>query len=150
MDAIDRHILRELQADGRLTNQELADRVGLSPSPCLRRVRRLERDGVIAGYRAIVAPALVGLGQVVFASVRLERETTETIEAFERAVADVPEVLECHSVLGPTDHLLRIAVRDLDDYRRLYIERLARLPGVAQIESQVAFRAIKQAAALPL
>ncbi len=143
LDAIDRRILRELQRDGRIANNDLADRVGLSPSPCLRRVRRLEAEGVIRGYTARVDPAAVGRSLLVFAHVRLERETPETIAAFEAAVAAVDEVVACWSVLGPTDHLLQVAVADLDAYRALYVRRLASLPGVATIESQVSFATVK-------
>jgi Lrp/AsnC family leucine-responsive transcriptional regulator len=150
LDALDRAILAHLQRDGRLTNAELAERIRLSPSPTLRRVRRLETEGYIRAYAALLDAARLGRGTVVFARVRLERQTREAIEAFEAAVAALPEVLECHSVLGDTDYVLRIAAASLDDYRQWYMEHLAPLPGVATIESQVAFRTVKSTTALPL
>ncbi|HEY9367463.1 Lrp/AsnC family transcriptional regulator, partial [Streptomyces sp.] len=129
MDRIDLHILRELQEDGRLTNQELAQRVGLSPSPCMRRVRQLEQDGVIQGYRAIVDPAAVGRSFEVLVSIEVRRDR-EAVEAFEAALHDIPDVIEAYRLFGSPGCLLRIAVADLAAYERLWIERLTTLGGV--------------------
>ena len=148
MDHIDRHIVRELQADGRLTNQELAQRVGLTPSPCLRRVRQLEQDGVILGYRAIVDPRAVGLGFEVLVSVEVRRDR-ETVEAFEAALQELPDVVEAYRLFGSPGCLLRIAVADIDTYERLWIERLTALPGVTEVNSQIVMKRIKEPRGLP-
>ncbi|MET8678113.1 Lrp/AsnC family transcriptional regulator [Streptomyces sp. NPDC004647] len=149
MDRIDRDILRELQQDGRLTNQELAHRVGLTPSPCLRRVRHLEQDGVIHGYRAVVDPASVGRGFEVLVSVEVQRDR-ETVEAFEAALQELPDVVEAYRLFGSPGCLLRIAVADIDSYERLWIERITALPGVTEVNSQIVMKRIKEARGLPV
>lgn len=150
LDRTDRAILAALQRDGRLPNNVLADRVGLSPAPCLRRVRRLEAEGYIAGYAALLAPERLDRGLVVYVRIRLTHQTREAIERFEREVLAVPDVLECHAMLGHPDYMLRVAARDLDQYREWFMEHLAPLAGVDTIESQVAFRTIKSTTELPL
>lgn len=143
MDRIDRSILRELERDGRLTNAELADRVGLTPSPCLRRVRQLEESGVITGYRALLDPERVGAGFVAYVTVTMRYEDHDTILEFERRVAEIPAVIEAHRLFGDPDYLLRIAVADLQDYERLRTEVLLELPGVAQLTSHLAMKEVK-------
>jgi Lrp/AsnC family leucine-responsive transcriptional regulator len=142
MDAIDRRILRELQADGRLTNQELAARVGLTPSPCLRRVRQLEDDGVIRGYRAVVDPVAVGRGFEVFASVEVHRDRA-SVEAFETEVQAIPDIVEAYRLYGAPGCLLRIAVGDSEAYERFWTEKLIALPGVSDVNSQMIMKRIK-------
>ncbi|MFD6433385.1 Lrp/AsnC family transcriptional regulator [Streptomyces venezuelae] len=149
MDEIDRSILRELQNDGRLTNQELAARVGLSASPCMRRVRQLELDGVIQGYRAVVAPEAVGRGFEVLVSIEVRRDR-ETVEAFEAALQDIPDVIEAYRLFGSPGCLLRIAVADLAAYERLWIERLTTLAGVTEVNSQIIMKRIKEPQGLPV
>ena len=150
MDQVDRAILRSLQEDGRLTNAELAERVRLTPSPCLRRVRALESSGVIQGYRAVLAPKAIGRGFQVFASVDLVRTDHDTIVTFEEAVADVVEVVECHSMFGRPDYILRVAVADIAGYESLLRHTLSNLPGVGQLTSQIALKAIKAGGTLPV
>ncbi|MFI6644979.1 Lrp/AsnC family transcriptional regulator [Streptomyces sp. NPDC050504] len=149
MDRIDRHILRELQLDGRLSNQELAQRVGLSPSPCLRRVRQLEQDGVIKGYRAVIDPEAVGRGFEVLVSVEVRRDRA-TVEAFEEALRDIPDVIEAYRLFGSPGCLLRIAVADLAAYERLWIERLTALDGVTGVNSQIVMKRVKEGTGLPV
>jgi Lrp/AsnC family transcriptional regulator, leucine-responsive regulatory protein len=144
VDAIDRQIIAVLQLDGRISNQDLADRVGLSPSPCLRRVKALERDGVITGYRAVIDPRSVGRGFEVFVSAVLLRAEARTIQAFEDAVARVDEIVEVRRMMGTTDYLMRVVVADLEAYEQLYIEVLAALPGVERVATQLAMKTVKQ------
>ena len=144
MDQTDHAILAHLQADGRISNTELADRVGLTPSPCLRRVRRLEESGVISGYRAIVDPAAVGRGFQVLLHVTMEvKDRLATMEAFEAAVAELDEVIECRRMFGDPDYLLWVASADLADYERLYMSKLVGLPGVARTVSQLTMKTVK-------
>src|SRR5919199_5447120 len=150
MDATDRAILTHLQADGRLPNNLLADRVHLSPAPCLRRVRRLEQQGYLERYVALVSPAAIGRSLVVFVRVRLAHQTREAIERLEVELARLPDVLECYAMVGDPDYLLRVAARDLDQYREWYMEHLAPLAGIDAIDSQVAFKTIKATTELPL
>jgi DNA-binding Lrp family transcriptional regulator len=150
LDRTDRAILAELQRDGRMPNNVLADRVGLSPAPCLRRVRRLEAEGYIAGYTALLAPDRLDRGLVVYVRIRLSHQTRDVIERFEREILAVPDVLECHAMVGDPDYMLRVAARDLDQYREWFMEHLAPLAGVDTIESQVAFRTVKSTTELPL
>ncbi|MGA5822740.1 Lrp/AsnC family transcriptional regulator [Kitasatospora sp. NPDC094028] len=147
MDRIDRDILRELQKDGRLTIQELAQRVGLTSSPCMRRVRQLEQDGVIEGYRAIVNPAAVGRGFEVLVSV--ERDT-RSVAAFEAELLTIPEVVEAYRLMGSPACLLRVAVADLAAYEKLWTERLTTLPGATAVNSQIIMKPIKQPSGLPV
>ncbi|WP_457028286.1 Lrp/AsnC family transcriptional regulator [Kitasatospora sp. P5_F3] len=149
MDQIDRDILRELQRDGRLSNQELAQRVGLTPSPCMRRVRQLEQDGVIRGYRAVIDPAAVGRSFEVLVSVEVRRER-EAVEAFEAALQEIPDVIEAYRLFGSPGCLLRIAVEDLKAYERLWIERLTTLAGVTEVNSQIIMKRVKEPSGLPV
>ena len=150
LDRIDRRILELLQEDGRQPNNELAERVGLSPSPCLRRVKALEEAGVISRYVALVDPASVDLPVNIFVSVSLDRQVEERIDAFEAAVMDRPEVLECYLMTGDADYLLRVVVPDLASYERFLKEHLTRVPGVASIRSSFALKQVRYRTALPL
>jgi DNA-binding Lrp family transcriptional regulator len=150
LDAIDRRILRALQRDGRLQNVELAKEVGLSPSPCLRRVRRLEEAGVIARYAALLDPAKIDLGMTVFARVWLTGQDEETVGPFVAAIQGLPPVVECHLMAGDCDFLLRVLARDLDDYRRFQVEHLGRIKGVRSIKTDIPMQKVKQSAELPV
>ncbi|MEV4512660.1 Lrp/AsnC family transcriptional regulator [Dactylosporangium sp. NPDC049525] len=142
MDDIDRAILAVLEKDGRINNADLAVRVGLSPSPCLRRVRRLEETGVIRGYRALIDPAAVGRSLRVFVGVRLVRHARADVAAFERAVVRLPEVVHTHHVTGNYDYLLHVEVADLSAYEHFHANRLANLPGVAAVSSYVTMKTL--------
>ena len=150
LDAIDRAILTELQADGRLSNVELAQRVNLSPSACLRRVKQLEDSGVIAQYVALLNPKLVGQHGVSFTIINLETMNTPQLEAFEQAVRDQPEVLDCFYVAGSNDYLIRFTYRDAEDLERIHSDVLMRLPGVARSNSLLVLRTVKKTTALPV
>ncbi len=150
MDAIDRAILRELQANGRISNAELAERVRLSPSPCLRRVRALERAGGIRGYHADVDPAALGRGFEVTVHVELTLKDRATVEAFEAGIAGFDEVLECRRMFGLPDYVVRVAVADQEAYEAFYMNRLAELPGLARVNSQFTMKTVKAAGALPV
>ena len=150
MDEIDRDILRHLQQNGRMSNLELAKAIGLSPTPTLRRVRRLESSGAIRGYRAVVDPAAIQRSFQVLVWVDLVQGTREIIETFEQALSDIPDVVEAQRLFGEPDYLLRVAVRDSDAYERLYTNRLAALPGVSKARSQIGMKVIKQGLTLPI
>jgi len=150
IDAIDRRLLAALQENGRLTATELAERVGLTTSPCLRRLRLLEEAGVIRGYTALVDQERVGLPVSVFVSIKLERQQEDAMARFEAAVRRCPEVLECYLMTGPRDYLLRIVARDLADYERFVKDTLTRIDGIANIESSFALSQVKHAAQLPI
>lgn len=150
LDFIDIRILRALQRDGRLTNLELGSRVGLSASPCLRRVRRLEDDGVIAGYTARLNRDRVGLGVTAFVRVNIERHHDADVEHFMKAVVDLPDVIACYVTSGESDFLLHVVVADLAAYRRFAMEKLVRVPGVKDIRSSFVIGTIKEDGALPL
>ncbi len=150
LDRIDRKILAALQDDARLTNADLAEKVGLSPSPCLRRVRALEKAGVIRRYATLIDPAAVDLPVSVFVSVTLERQVEERLEAFEAAVVERPEVLECYLMTGEADYLLRVVVADLAAYERFLKDHLTRIAGVASIKSSFALKQVRYNTALPL
>ncbi|MEO3414561.1 Lrp/AsnC family transcriptional regulator [Roseovarius sp. CAU 1744] len=137
MDQIDENILRELVRDGRISNLELADRVGLSASACLRRVAALEKRGVIQGYRAVLSRPAMGVGFVAFAAVGLNSHTKASQQAFERAMAVAPEVVECHNITGSIEYLLRIEVADLPAYKSFHTDVVGTLPQVASITSYV-------------
>jgi Lrp/AsnC family transcriptional regulator, leucine-responsive regulatory protein len=143
VDSIDYAILFQLQSSGRISNVELADRVGLSPSPCLRRVRNLEAAGVITGYQAVIDPAAVGRGFQVIVHANMMVKDRSTIEAFEAEVAGLDEVIECRRMFGDPDYLLWVAVADADAYERFYMSKLADLPGVARMNSQFTMKTIK-------
>jgi DNA-binding Lrp family transcriptional regulator len=150
MDAIDRAILAELQADGRLTVTELADRVRLTPGPCHRRLRELERSGVITGYRALVDPAAIGMGFEALVQVTLERGDASTVTAFEAAVAGLPQVRHAERLFGDPDYLLRVTARDLDDFAALRDHSLATLPGIHRLISTIVMKRIVDNRPLPL
>lgn len=150
LDSIDRAILRELQRDGRLANQDLAQRVHLSPSACLRRVKRLEDSGVIARYVALVDPRSVGQPGTSYTIVNLERLTPQAIEAFELAVRDVPSILDCFYVAGSNDYLIRFTYNDAADLERFHADVLMRLPGVLRSNSMLVLRTVKKTTALEI
>jgi Lrp/AsnC family transcriptional regulator, leucine-responsive regulatory protein len=150
LDAIDRNILTALQENARMPNVELARDVGLSPSPCLRRVRALEDAGVIRRYATLVDQAAVGLPVSVFVSVSLERQIESALETFEETVRARPEVMECYLMTGTADYFLRIVVSDLEAYERFLKEHLTRIPGVSSIQSSFALKQIAYRTALPL
>ena len=150
LDQIDRRILRALQRDGRLQNVELARQVGLSPSPCLRRLRRLEKSGVIDRYAALLDASKVGLGLVIFARVSLVSQDAETVEQFTRAIKDLPHVVECHIMAGECDALLRVVAADLDDYRRFQSSHLTRINAVLSVKTDIPLQKIKLSVELPV
>ena len=150
LDAIDRAILVELQGQGRLSNLELAQRVHLSPSACLRRVKQLEVSGVIAKYVALLNPKAVGQHGSSFTIVNLETLTNPMLEAFEQAVRDEPRVLDCYYVAGSNDYLIRFTYRDAEDLERFHTEVLMRLPGVMRSNSMLVLRTVKKTTALAL
>jgi len=150
LDAIDRRLLMELQTNGRLPVTDLAEKVGLTTSPCLRRLKILEQNGVIRGYGAFVDQEKVGLPVSVFVSIKLEMQREEALDNFERAVRDCPEVVECYLMTGPRDYLLRVVARDLAAYERFLKETLTRVEGVASIESSFSLAQVKHANALPI
>lgn len=148
LDAIDRAILVELQKDGRIANQDLAQRVHLSPSACLRRVKALEDGGVIAQYVALLNPKAVGRHGTSYTIINLESTQPQQLEAFEQAVRDTPEILDCFYVAGANDYLVRFAYRDAEDLERLHAEVLQRLPGVMRSNSMLVLRTVKKTTAL--
>ncbi|WP_072386149.1 Lrp/AsnC family transcriptional regulator [Hyphomicrobium sp. CS1BSMeth3] len=150
LDDIDRRIVAELQADARLSNIELADRVGLSASPCLRRVRRLSDEGVIAGYRAVLHRNRVGLGLTVFLAVKIDRHANERALDFEHAVTAMPEVVGCHLVAGEADYFLEVVVPDMECYQQFLVGKLLELPIVRDVRSSIAIQSLKADAPLPL
>ena len=150
LDRIDLQLLAELQRQGRLTNAELAERVHLSPSACLRRVQRLERDGVIAGYRAEVDPERVGLGLQAFVRVQLEKHDVEHVGRFVEAIARWDEVVACHALTGDMDYLLHVVVRDLEHFSRFLLDRLLNQAGVDDVNSSFVLRTVKAFRGLPL
>ena len=150
LDAIDCRIVAALQSAGRLTNTELADRVGLSPSPCLRRVNRLEREGYIEGYRATVRRDQIGLGLTVFVDVKIEGHANDKAIAFEEAVVAFPEIVACHMVSGEADYLLEVVVPDLEHYSSFLVGKLLELSIVREVRSNIAIRTLKAGAVLPL
>ncbi len=150
LDAVDRRILNELQQDGRISLADLAAKVGLSPSPCLRRIRLLEKAGVIARYAAVLDQVAVGLPVSVFVSIKLERQREQALEKFSKTIARWPEVLECYLMTGPRDYWLRVVVPDLAAYERFLKEKLTRVEGVASIESSFALEQVKYSNVLPL
>ena len=150
LDAIDHRILRALQEDGRLSNVELAERVGLSPSPCLRRVKRLEQEGYIEAYRAILKRHRIGLGLTVFIGVKIEAHADERADALQDAIIAMPEVIACHMVSGDIDYLLEVVVSDLQRYERFLLDRLLAFSMIKEVRSNIAISTRKVAAPLPL
>ena len=151
LDAIDRRILRELQEDARLSNVELADRIGLSPSPCLRRVRALEESGLIAGYRAHLDAKKLGLSLMALIHISMDQHTPERFSNFETKITGIPEVLECLLITGQdADYQLKVVVRDMDGYQELLLNRITRIEGVTGVHSSFVLRKVVDKGALPL
>jgi Lrp/AsnC family transcriptional regulator, leucine-responsive regulatory protein len=150
LDATDRRILKQLQNEGKLTNIELSNRIGLSPSPCLSRVRALEQSGVISGYVALVNPEAIGLGVNVFIQITLERQIEQALETFENRMEAYPEVMECFLMTGDSDYLIRLVVRDIAELQRFILQKLSNIPGVANIRSSFALKQVKYRTALPV
>ena len=150
LNRTDRRLLELLQRDGSLTNLELAGRVNLSPSACLRRVRSLEKAGVIRRYVALLDPRKIGLGLMGFVTVKLEKRGRMPTDAFARAVKDWPEVLACHALTGDMDYLLRVQVEGLDHFSRFVMDSLLKHPGVLDVKSSFVLEEVKETTALPL
>jgi len=150
LDNTDRRILTVLQKNGRISNAELSERIHLSPSACHRRVQRLEQDGYIRGYVAMCDPKRVGKPTTVFVEITLAGQADEVLDAFEREVALVPEVLECHLMAGKSDYILKVVAEDPEDFARIHRQKLARLPGVQGMQSSFALRTVFKTTALPV
>lgn len=151
LDRYDRQILRVLQEDGRISNQDLASRIGLSPSPCLRRVHALEQSGLITGYRALVEPKLLGLSLMALVHISMDQHTPERFESFEAQIRDIPEVMECLLITGQTaDYQLKVVVKDLDAYQELLLNRITRIKGVTGVHSSFILRRVVDKTALPI
>ncbi len=150
LDRIDLRILELLQQDGRLSHVELAERVGLSPTPCTRRVRRLEKLGIVRGYAAIVEPKRVGQNVLAFVQIKLERHTDDVIERFRRTLQERPEVVSAHAMTGEMDFLLQVVVPDLDALGRFTLHKLLQLPGVRDVRSSLVLETLKTVSQVPL
>ena len=151
IDRYDRMILELLQTDGRISNQDLADRIGLSPSPCLRRVRALEEHGLIAGYRAVLDAKKLGLTLMALIGISMDQHTPERFTHFEASIAEIPEVLECLLITGQqADYQLKVFVRDMDDYQRLLLEKITRITGVTGVHTSFVLRRVVDRTALPV
>jgi Lrp/AsnC family leucine-responsive transcriptional regulator len=150
LDDFDRRIIAALQADARLSNVELAERIGLSPSPCLRRVRRLEREGYIEGYRATLDRKRLGLGLTVFVGVKIDAHADIKAVEFEETVTAMSEVVACHMISGEADYLLEVVVADLESYQKFLVGKLLDLAIVKEVRSNIAIQTLKAASPLPL
>lgn len=150
LDRTDERILTILQKQGRLSNSDLSEQVNLSPSACHRRVQRLEAEGYIKNYVALLDPRKLGRPTTVFVEITLSGQADEVLEAFEKAVARIPDVLECHLMAGTADYLLKVVARDTEDFASIHRRHLARLPGVAQMQSSFALRTVFKTTALPV
>jgi len=151
LDRYDRRILEVLQTDGRISNQELADRIGLSPSPCLRRVRALEESGLILGYRALLDSRRLGLTLLALVHISMDRHTPERFAHFDTAVSELPEVLECLLITGQeADYQLKVIVRDMEAYQALLLNKITRIEGVSGVHSSFVLRRVVERTALPL
>ena len=150
LDSIDRRILVALQKRGRMSNADLSEKVNLSPSACHRRVQRLETDGFIKDYVALLDPRKLGRPSTIFVEITLSGQADEVLDAFEREVAKIPDVLECHLMAGTADYLLKVVAQDTEDFARIHRRYLARLPGVAQMQSSFALRTVFKTTALPV
>lgn len=150
LDATDARILTVLQRQGRISNADLAEEVNLSASACHRRVNRLEEAGFIRGYVALLDPKKLKRATVVFVEITLSGQADEVLDAFEREVRRIPDVLECHLMAGKADYLLKVVAEDAEDFARIHRQKLARLPGIAQIHSSFALRKVRQTTALPV
>ena len=151
LDRYDRQILRELQKDGRISNQELAERIGLSPSPCLRRVRVLEEAGLIIGYRALVDPKPLGLSLMALIQISMDQHTPERFGQLEAAIGEIPEVIECLLITGQAaDYQLKVIVRDMDAYQDLLLNRITGIRGVTGVHSSFVLRRVVNKTAIPI
>ncbi|MBT5483975.1 MAG: Lrp/AsnC family transcriptional regulator [Gammaproteobacteria bacterium] len=151
LDRTDKRILGELQINGRISNQELADKVGLSPSPCLRRVKQLEDEGIIEGYAALVNASKLGLKMMALIQIRMDRHTPERFEEFERTIKDYPQVLECILITGQTaDYQVKVIVRDMEEYQDFLLNKITPLPGVSDVHSSFILRQVMHTTALPI
>lgn len=150
LDSRDRAILRILQGDGRITNSDLAEKVHLSPSACLRRVRQLEESGLIRGYAMLLDDKIAGFPGTAFVFVTLDQQGRASLEGFEQAVRDLPEILECHLLAGAHDYLMRVIYRDSADFERIHTDIITQLPGVTRVQSTLTLRTIKKSSALPI
>ena len=150
LDSMDRRLLSALQKKGRISNAALADEVNLSASACHRRVQRLEADGYIQGYVALLDPRKMGVPAMVFVEITLSTQADEVLEAFETAVSRIPDVLECHLTAGKADYILKIVAEDTEDFARIHRQYLTRLPGVAQMQSSFTLRTVFRTTALPV
>ncbi len=150
LDTIDRRLLTALQKQGRISNADLADKVNLSASACHRRVQRLEADGYIKGYVALLNARKIGVSATIFVEITLSTQADEVLEAFEKAVARIPDVLECHLTAGAADYILKIVAENTDDFARIHRQYLTRLPGVAKMQSSFALRTVFKTTALPV
>ena len=150
LDATDRRILKVLQQEGRISNAELAERIALSASACHRRVQRLESDGIIARYVALLDPRKIGKQATVYVEIKLNSQSDDVLDAFEKAVRRIPDVLECHLMAGNADFLLKLMVEDTEDFARIHRQYLSRLPGVAQMQSSFALRTVVKTTALDI
>ncbi len=151
LDRYDRMILETLQDDGKISNQDLADRVGLSPSPCLRRVRALEDSGLIVGYRALLDAKKLGLSLMALIGISMDQHTPERFTNFETQIAEIPEVLECLLITGQqSDYQLKVVVHDMDAYQNLLLNRITRIPGVSGVHTSFVLRQVVGRTALPL
>lgn len=148
LDATDRRILQVLQRDGRLSNADLAEQISLSPSACHRRVQRLETEGYIAGYVALLNPRKFGKAATVFVEIALISQSDEVLDAFEKNVARIPDILECHLMAGTADFLIKMLVEDTEDFARIHRRYLSRLPGVAKMQSSFALNTVVQTTAI--
>ena len=150
LDTIDRRILRVIQVQGRISNADLSEKVGLSASACHRRVQRLESEGVVRDYVALLDPRKIGLPSTVFVEIKLQGQADEILDAFEAEVKRVPEILECHLMAGTADYILKVVADSTDDFARIHRQHLSRLPGVQQMQSSFALRTVFKTTALPV
>ena len=151
LDRYDRQILRILQQEGRITNQELADRIGLSASPCLRRVQAIEKSGLITGYRALLDARALGLSLMALIHISMDQHTPERFEHFESKVKDIPQVMECLLITGQaSDYQLKVVVKDMDAYQELLLNRITRIPGVTGVHTSFVLRRVVDKTMLPL
>jgi len=150
LDKIDREILAQIQRDGRIANAVLAERVGLSETPCARRLKRLENEGYIERYQGVLAPAAIGIGAVAFVQVRFATHDRSLSDRFEREVLAIPRIVACHNISGSADYLLEVVARDLADYGIFMRDVLRTLPGVTSVESVLSLREVKARGALPI
>ena len=150
LDETDRRILRVLQRKGRISNADLSEEVNLSASACHRRVQRLETEGIIRDFVALLDPRKLGISTTVFVEIKLQSQSDEILDGFEKAVSRIPDVLECHLMAGTADYILKIVAEDTDDFARIHRQHLARLPGVSQMQSSFALRTVFKTNALPV